>query len=67
MSYMYSEYNYIQNIYIISQRITKCQAKNEKKAIKNNVQDAMLKGGETSSEKMSLLIEKPSIAFQFIK
>ena len=67
MSYMYSEYTYIQNIYIISQRITKCQAEIEKKAIKNNVQDAILKGGETSSEKMSLLIEKPSIAFQFIK
>ena len=45
MSYMYSKYTCIQNIYIISQRITKCQAKNEQKAIKNNVQDAMLKGG----------------------
>jgi len=54
MSNIYSEYTYIQNIYIISYRITKCQAEIEKKPIKNNVQDAMLKGGETSSEKMSL-------------
>lgn len=53
MSNIYSEYAYIQNIYIISQIITKCQAEIEKKAIKNNVLDAML-GGETSSEKMSL-------------
>ncbi len=59
MSNIYSEYAYIRNIHIISQITPKCQSKIEKKAIKNNVKDAMLKRGETSSARCPFMSKEP--------